>query len=63
MTKKSEPQKCGPRCSNQGGKHWCPPTAIGDCKVFKWTYLRHFGMPKPAALLGLDREQKKARAK
>lgn len=27
--------KCGPRCSNQGGNHWCPPSALGSCGVFK----------------------------
>jgi hypothetical protein len=31
--------KCGPRCSNQGGKHWCPPSGMGNCAVFKGQYM------------------------
>lgn len=31
-------RRCGPRCGEQNGRHWCPPSAIGQCAVFKDMY-------------------------
>jgi hypothetical protein len=31
--------KCGPQCSNQRGKHFCPPSGMGSCAVFKGYYV------------------------